>query len=1025
MDPQSKRWRSLFDACLECRAPVDLFDAAVTKLHCESPLPGLDLAALLLNPRTAGEVSLDGLLVVYAERLLALRKVDASHILAAAYKYSRDRPLPAADAEAEDIAPRWVNSPELQDALFERLCRALQAGTRPLSISEAFQAVTVVTSWMSAMVAAHTSESVIHAMAGIQHHPQQSSISNRDSLGILLVALIENAKVAELLRRDKAKDARKALSQALSSFIPFITQTSPAVATRLEMLQKEHDLHDKSIAHLNGVAGSSAALDVAALQLNAVMDLPSINTRAGLYVFLNALLVGRPLTDDYTIINHLHARYKNEPQIMMTALITAAFDVLANASYRGESTQAMFSYKNFLINRVPVLLVQLAASIYTTTAEICITQALSQIDANAFPPFSQGFEDMLGGNNPLSDTRLDFLNACALHGLIATNTIERLLGEAPMQGPPSSRYGKKQLLAQFKDKFESVNPYINELTALDGNAGAIAGAITEFLAHLCDAQMTMELKTICNLLSRKPENLDVLLQFTTPARLLRPLCQFLDEWRYEESQGEHQPVYDEFGSIFVLVLAFIHRYELTENDLAIGRESFVAQLLQRGHRSIPQGELTEDQGKVLESWLRGLYDSDKEALGNEVFASGRPQDFYFIVPTLFHQTVMACSAEVLSLDTVKNGLEYLQDTFLLPSLVGGLSWMASHALEQTHQDIEVMIQIFHKLVRSAPASGDALAMHSTVLSIVSGRLEKCFSTLKQRYPNRTDIDLLLQAIQPHVGYERSAYPQVSALHKWSSAPSNTLHAGIRQVVQQLSHWMTAATVLQVPQTVPGYTHRLIYASLRILGVHSTLRAILEEVKAQTAAGNGEAALDVATSIICAPTLSNSVLNTDITSAAPMRTRLNLREMLKVSFDNAATLVPTEPILAETIVRLHRRVEAHIVAVADASLATAQLDMANVGIADIPQDAAALDKVLEEAAAVAAASSAMQANQQAFQSNGQHPLDLSSGAMDLGIGAPNPGLAPDMGGLTDLDLGDMGLGMDLGDDDNWGLDLSGM
>jgi mediator of RNA polymerase II transcription subunit 5 len=33
-----------------------------------------------------------------------------------------------------------------------------------------------------------------------------------------------------------------------------------------------------------------AGLDVAALQLEAVMDLPTMNTRAGLYIFLNSIV---------------------------------------------------------------------------------------------------------------------------------------------------------------------------------------------------------------------------------------------------------------------------------------------------------------------------------------------------------------------------------------------------------------------------------------------------------------------------------------------------------------------------------------------------------------------------------------------------------------------------------------------------------------------------------------------------------------------------------------------------------------
>jgi mediator of RNA polymerase II transcription subunit 5 len=62
------------------------------------------------------------------------------------------------------------------------------------------------------------------------------------------------------------------------------------LANRLELSQKEHDLYDKSLTNVGGDAGESAGLEVAALQLDAVIDLPTLNTRAGLYVFLNSLV---------------------------------------------------------------------------------------------------------------------------------------------------------------------------------------------------------------------------------------------------------------------------------------------------------------------------------------------------------------------------------------------------------------------------------------------------------------------------------------------------------------------------------------------------------------------------------------------------------------------------------------------------------------------------------------------------------------------------------------------------------------
>jgi len=104
-----------------------------------------------------------------------------------------------------------------------------------------------------------------------------------------------------------------------------------------------------------------------------------------------------------------------------------------------------------------------------------------------------------------------------------------------------------------------------------------------------------------------------------------------------------------------LILAFVYRYDLTYHDINISSSSFVAELLERGHISLTPSELSEDQSKHLSGWLRGLFDS--ESMSDETMSSCRPQEFYLLVPTLFSQTVQACSADVLGFEAVKNGLE--------------------------------------------------------------------------------------------------------------------------------------------------------------------------------------------------------------------------------------------------------------------------------------------------------------------------------------------------------------------------------
>lgn len=48
----------------------------------------------------------------------------------------------------------------------------------------------------------------------------------------------------------------------------------------------------------------------------------------------------------------------------------------------------------------------------------------------------------------------------------------------------------------------------------------------------------MYLKQLSCLIFKKPQAMDVMLQFTSPASILRPLCQFLEDWHYDSDQGQ-------------------------------------------------------------------------------------------------------------------------------------------------------------------------------------------------------------------------------------------------------------------------------------------------------------------------------------------------------------------------------------------------------------------------------------------------------------------------------------------------------
>ena len=115
--------------------------------------------------------------------------------------------------------------------------------------------------------------------------------------------------------------------------------------------------------------------------------------------------------------------------------------------------------------------------------------------------------------------------------------------------------------------------------------------------------------------------------------------------------GESQPVYEEFGSILLLVLASKRRLALTISELGM-QEGFVARYLDQEGTEIA---LSEESSKHLGDWIYAMYVA--EGLSDEVTTTCSPQEFYLLVPSLLRQSILAFQKGKLNLDALKGGLD--------------------------------------------------------------------------------------------------------------------------------------------------------------------------------------------------------------------------------------------------------------------------------------------------------------------------------------------------------------------------------
>ncbi|UNI19114.1 mediator complex subunit [Purpureocillium takamizusanense] len=1025
-------WSDFIARCIFKRLDVDKFKEFVPLIHSKHPLPPVIVADLFLKPQGSNNVSLDPRFPPYIQTLTQLGYVDAPSLLLSLHKYSalHKHVKPSSDAQqlgaADDEASRkpqeprrWKISAWAEEFIFYHVIKMIIDGTAIREARAALVIVKVLCKWMDlfASVSTALSADVLGEIQNPQHRDDMES--SRAAFVPLLLRMVESTEFLDVIGKPLAKGARKELSQSMSGFIHTL-QAAPGFVERLEMFRSE-TLAKFDPADKKKQAAANAAMDellenAAGLDDFVVADIPISNTRAGLYVHLNASLAGRPLIDDNALLSYIHNRYQGETQSGAVDLILASFDVLANAVFRNEGPRDAHVLKSFLVNKVPLLLSQLFSPQFSTTSsEFCITEALNRVDTSVFPTASLMFDESRSNNPYTESVREEFCTACALHGLVQREHVERILGETSMSYEPSlEKLSKDKLVQDCLSDSEKIQSLVRELDKMDGNVGAMCQALVEIIRQLCNTKETVFLRVLCSELAQKPQSLDILLLFEKLTSVLEPVCQLLDTWRYDDPEGEYQPIYEEFGGIMLLVLAFVYRYSLTPADIGItSPESGVAKILTRAHIARSNDELVGREASHMNGWIHGLFDTESGGLGDELMSSCPPQEFYLLVASIFQSTVVAYTFGYINDEQLKSGIEYVGDTFLLPSLVPALQFLSDSLwVEQKGQ--KTIIKILHLILLPNLASSEAGAMLSSVKYLIAKPLENSLRAYQKQDPKNQDIDPLLRALKDSLPLSRrTGGADHNEMSSWASSSSSGLAGAVKHTIQGLVQWSLHHGINATPAS---YTHRQLMASCRVGGTRRMLQVMLDEIRHQSEAGSASIVYDVVGAMICAPDVTNEpppaagILDVSGNMPPPVQRPLTLREVLRAEAEDCRKLQKKDPVLAEIVARLHRRVETHMALPQPQTLLPGQ---------DMPLDLNGGTGGLEDAMAAAAAAAGVQGDAMPVDGVG---LDMGMGSVgsDLGLGGGSAGGLDNTGDAELFGL-DHGMGMF----DGWeSMDLSG-
>lgn len=434
------------------------------------------------------------------------------------------------------------------------------------------------------------------------------------------------------------------------------------------------------------------------------------------------------------------------------------------------------NWKLFLTKRFPLLVKQLNLK----NVELSLTNALNLVD----PKISQAIK-LLGGNSDNSgdtfddmfssfpstttDIRHDLLRSCIATNILPQSAFKAILKQDAAADPralpnddtildesgsPVDVDGTLQkTLLNINTEFipledSGLLEFLKLIEEAEGPrqvefAQLIISTIEKFISE----DDISRLARLSLALGISQQTLHAIAFHSSPAALIKPIMNYLDRWQNNNDDGNFQETYTSFGCIFLLLLLTVKKFNIPLNDLlsykeSISSQSFCIRYLTNIGTSKQVDPSDMHKSEVLNSWMTALFDSG--GISDDLMRLSTVQECFEIFPTIFQQVFIGCKQKLIDIETVKGGLEYFLQPFLLGTVVGISVWSENYLWKDP--DSELLINLLKALIVPLDINGESIHIQKVVSSIYASDLYKVLSDIDDRSSisnsSRVDPELL-------------------------------------------------------------------------------------------------------------------------------------------------------------------------------------------------------------------------------------------------------------------------------------------
>ncbi|PWN45048.1 hypothetical protein IE81DRAFT_364424 [Ceraceosorus guamensis] len=272
--------------------------------------------------------------------------------------------------------------------------------------------------------------------------------------------------------------------------------------------------------------------------------------------------------------------------------------------------------------------------------------------------------------------------------------------------------------------------------------------VTDYSSHLslaecttknmASAGQTSDLDSVCRVAKacfKTPQVVDILLLYTDAMDILVPIGTLLDKTDLAESADEPSVLRNIvlFAQWILQRVVIVRGHSILE-DLA-RQVNFLPRFVSASTALPSISQLQPNEGDLVGRWIHALFDS--EGISDDLMRDSPPQILMRLAPLLFCQSIEACRAGVIDLETLRGGLDYFAQDLLCFALPAGLGWVAR--------------DVHRRTVRTLPSDGVSAKIASIDTS-VNGQRETSthFEVLKQFLLAENADQVVTQLVAPLV-----------------------------------------------------------------------------------------------------------------------------------------------------------------------------------------------------------------------------------------------------------------------------------